>query len=248
MNKHTELKNYIILYFKNLSRERIAIFICIPLALIALSICAIMLLSIDKKNVDVPDDAVFVTEAQTEKQNYPSNSPYSLEFESLENGFCAISGIGNFEEKELIIPKNSPNGEIVVEIKANAFKNCDILESITLPDTVERIGKGAFKGCNSLVYIDVDMKNEFFSSVSGVLFSKSRNRLIFYPPNKVDEKYYLNPNVKFIEDNAFENTKNLKAILYPQSTAEFEAISIGNGNDVLHSLPITCNYVGGDGK
>lgn len=245
MNKHTELKIRIISYFKNLNREQIAIFICIPLALIALSICAIMLLNIDKNKVEISDGAVFVTEALTEKQSYPSNSPYSLEFESLENGFCAVSGIGSFKEKELKIPKNSPNGEIVVEIKANAFKNCDILESVSLPDSIERIGKGAFKGCRSLIYIDVDMKNEYFSSVNGVLFSKSRNRLIFYPPNKADERYYLNPNVKFIEDNAFENTKNLKAILYPQSTAEFEAISIGNGNDALRSLPITCNYVGG---
>ena len=239
-----DVKIHIVSYFKNLSRERIAIFICIPLSLVALSICAIMLLKSNQKAPEIPSDIVYATESPTEKYTYPPDSPYSLEFESLGNGYCAIVGIGSFNEKELKIPQRSPQGEAIIEIKSNAFKGCDTLEVITVPSTVERIGEGAFRNCKSLAYIDVDMNNKSFTSLSGVLFSKSRTQLIYYPPSKAENKYYINPNVKVIDDYAFENAKNITVILYPKSTADFECISIGIGNDILHTLPITCNYVG----
>ena len=89
------------------------------------------------------------------------------------------------------------------------------------------------------------MNNESFASTNGVLFSKNRTRLIYYPPNKADEKYYLNPNVKSIDDYAFENAKGIKVIVYPNSTTDFESISIGKCNEILRTLPITCNYTGG---
>ena len=245
MKKITNVKIYIASYFQNLNREQIAIFICIPIAVVALTICAIILLTLEKKPQRVLEDVVFVTEAATEKATYSPESPYSLEFESLNTGYCAISGIGNFNGNELKIPEKSPSGEVIVEIKAGAFKNCDTIESLQIPKTIERIGEGAFNGCTSLIYIDVDMDNESFTSISGVLFSKSRARLIFYPPKKAGEKYYLNPNVKSIDDYAFKDAKSLSVILYPKSTADFESISIGKGNDILHTLPITCNYTGG---
>ena len=244
MKMLTDVKIYIVSYFKNLSRERIAIFICIPLSLVALSICALMLLFSNQKTPKPPDEAVFVTEAPTEKRTYPPDSPYGIKFESLGNGCCAVVGIGDFKGKELKIPHESPFGEPVIEISSNAFKNCDTIEAISIPSSVERIGDGAFRGCSSLAYIDVAIDNEVFTSLSGVLFSKSRTQLIFYPPSRADRKYYINPNVKVINDYAFEGAKNISVILYSKSTAEFESISIGKVNDILKALPITCNYAG----
>ena len=65
MKKPQDVKIYISSYFRNLSRERIAIFICIPLALVALSICAIMLLNINEKQSSTPDENFTVSEMQT---------------------------------------------------------------------------------------------------------------------------------------------------------------------------------------
>ena len=88
------------------------------------------------------------------------------------------------------------------------------------------------------------MDNEHYSSVNGVLFSKNKDTLIKYPSNKSSEKYYLNPNVKSIEPNAFEGVKNLSEILYPKSEESFENISVGNGNELLSDISINCNYKG----
>ena len=138
MKKLTLVKRRISFYFKNLSRERIAVFICIPLALVALSICAVMLVSLNDGKTDAPPEAITLTEEVTEKRVYPSDSAYSLEFQSLGNGECAISGIGSFSEPELKIPEKSPDGETVVAIKANAFGGCATLETISVIATITR--------------------------------------------------------------------------------------------------------------
>lgn len=245
MKNLTQAKIYVSSYFRNLSRERIAIFICIPISLVALLICAIMLLTLDKKAPKKTNDIPVVTQVATEKITYSPENPYSLEYESLGNGECAVSGIGSFSGTDLNIPQKNSRGETVVEIKSKAFLDCDTLESIVIPSGVETIGEKAFRGCDSLIYIDVDIDNKKFTSISGVLFSKSRSRLIFYPPKRVGAQYYLNPNVKSIDDYAFENAKDISVILYPKSTTDFEAISVGKGNEILYTLPITCNYTGG---
>ena len=41
------------------------------------------------------------------------------------------------------------------EIKADAFKNCDFLESVTIPNTVSTIGDSAFFSCGSLKSIEI---------------------------------------------------------------------------------------------
>ena len=244
MKDLTRIKIYVSSYFRNLSRERIAIFICIPISLVALLICAIMLLSLDKKAMQKPNVNNAVTEAATEKITYSPENPYSLEYESLGNGCCAIVGIGSFNGKDLKIPQTNSRGETVTEIAPKAFSDCNTLESVFIPSTVEEIGNKAFRGCRSLIYIDVDMNNKSFTSISGVLFSKNRSRLIYYPAKRVGERYYLNANVRAIDDHAFADAEDISVILYPNSTADFEAISIGKGNDILHTLPITCNYTG----
>ena len=244
MKNLTRIKIHVSSYFRNLSRERIAIFICIPISLVALLTCAIMLISLNKKAMQRPSNNNIITDAATEKITYSPENPYSLEYESLGNGCCEIVGIGSFSGKDLKIPQTNSRGETVTEIAPKAFADCNTLESVFIPSTVEEIGNKAFRGCRSLIYIDVEMNNKSFTSISGVLFSKNRTRLIYYPSKRVGEQYYLNASVKSIDDYAFEDAENISVILYPKSTADFESISIGKGNEIFYTLPITCNYTG----
>ena len=247
MEKLQDIKQRIYLYCRSLSRERIAVFICIPLALIALSICAVMLLTMNNEKSAPANKAETEIAGSTpnEMQTFAPNNPYGLEFKRTGEGICSVVGIGDFKEKDLKIPPKSPNGDVVVKITDSAFSGCDKLETITIPSTVTEIDSKAFIDCSSLMYIDVDIESDSFKSIGGVLFSKSKARLICYPQSKSGDKYYLNPNVKLIEAYAFYSPKNLSAILYPESASSFEAIQIGNGNEALKKLPVTCNYVNG---
>lgn len=246
MENFKSIKRRIYLYYKSLSRERIAVFICIPLTLVALSACAIMLFTMQDGASDSENrETVTVTGVNAEPQTYAPSNPYGIEFKKFDEGVCAVVGIGSFEGVNLKIPEKSPDGDEVVKISASAFRGCERLETITVPKTVTEIDSKAFVDCSSLMYIDVDIESDSFKSSGGVLYSKSKSRLICYPQSKAGEKYYLNHNVKEIEPYAFCSPKNLSAILYSENESSFDAIRIGEGNDALRKISVTYNYVNG---
>ncbi|MBQ6979828.1 MAG: InlB B-repeat-containing protein [Clostridia bacterium] len=72
-----------------------------------------------------------------------------LEFESNEDGTCALIGIGDCEDTDIVIPSRSPEGDLVTGIDSAAFRNEDIT-SVTIPIGVEEIGRNAFNGCDAL--------------------------------------------------------------------------------------------------
>ena len=221
-------------------KEKLALFVYLPIATISLMICAIILLMPQKTEaVNKTPQEVF---EETEKSTYSPTSPNSIEFQSFGDNTCTVVGIGSFEGKELNIPDKSPDGDTVIAINANAFLGCDTLESVSIPESVELIGKNAFAACPSLACIEVDINNKQYSSINGVLYSKSKDLLIKYPSNKSSEKYYLNPNVKNIESNAFENVKNLSSLLYSKDSTDFEKINIGDGNEALNNISVSYNY------
>ncbi|SHK66092.1 leucine-rich repeat protein [Hespellia stercorisuis] len=66
----------------------------------------------------------------------------------VHDGYMSISGyLGR--ETEVVIPSNIA-GKPVSEIEDHAFDGCNTLKSITVPDTVTRIGESAFTGADSL--------------------------------------------------------------------------------------------------
>lgn len=56
--------------------------------------------------------------------------------------------------KDIVIPSEW-NGSPVTEIDYEAFEDDDVLQYITLPDTLEEIGSDAFKDCDELRYIEI---------------------------------------------------------------------------------------------
>ncbi len=227
------------------SRERLAVLICIPITLTSVVLCAVLLYNNGKDGKKEPE--------ATESQEYfedafepesisttPGNN--SLEYQSLGNGTCLVMGLGAYRGSELIIPEENPLGERIIGIGNRAFEGCTSLVSVSIPESVTNIGSGVFKGCSSLVMITVDAANQKYSSAGGTLYSKDKTRLICCPSARIGNSYLLNPNVRAIEDYAFDGIKNITKVLYEKSTADFEQIDIGAGNEQFCELPITCNY------
>ncbi len=104
-------------------------------------------------------------------------------------------------------------GRGVKIIGDSAFSGCTDLTGITISRAVESIGSRAFKDCNSLVSINVNLYNSNYTSIDGVLFSKSGKTLYVYPAGK-SGAYEVRNDVNIIFDYAFENCKGLSAITF----------------------------------
>ncbi len=71
-----------------------------------------------------------------------------------EDGTCKVSGCEENTIKELKIPETvniDQKKYTVTEIEDCAFINCDYLETVDIPHTVEIIGRKVFSGCKSLI-------------------------------------------------------------------------------------------------
>jgi len=100
-----------------------------------------------------------------------------------------------------------------------AFQWCDSLRSITIPSTVTNIGYCAFTFVNSLETITVASGNSNYYSEDGVLFDKTKKRLIAYPANK-SPHYDIPLGVTVIDTAAFEGNWSLRSVTIPSSVTD----------------------------
>lgn len=85
------------------------------------------------------------------------DNSYGLEYSiNADNKTCTITGIGNYNSIDVIIPEKIGQ-YTVVAISDNAFAEYNII-SVSLPNTIERIGKGAFSYCSHLERINIPPK------------------------------------------------------------------------------------------
>ena len=70
------------------------------------------------------------------------------------DGEVTITDCDTAATGELVIP-DSIGGIPVTSIGDSAFEGCDLLKSITIPDSVTSIGEGAFFNCSSLTSITI---------------------------------------------------------------------------------------------
>lgn len=213
-------------------------------------------------NEDTPNDPI-------DPDDDPIADPSSegLSFSSNGDGTCALDGIGDCKDTFIIVPSMSPDGDIVVEIADNAFKNCNkikgiefsdtvksigtyafygsTIRNVTIPSTIKQIGNYAFAGCKYLEEIEVEEENSNYSSSSGVLYSKDGSTLITYPAGKTDNFVIISRNVTEIANMAFYKCTYVKKVTYHGTSASWKAVEIGAGNDVIEEAVIYC---AGDGS
>lgn len=107
----------------------------------------------------------------------------------------------------------------LMNIGQSAFVRCIKLAVVTIPATVTSIGVNAFSGCTGLSAIEVNPDNLAYSSAGGVLFNKSKTRLIRYPA-AASASYTIPSSVTVIDDFAFSSCKNLVSVTLPAGVTQ----------------------------
>lgn len=146
------------------------------------------------------------------------NSPFQLEVYLDNPTFSAIDGV-LFDKNQTTILRYPPTApfetyaipETVTKIGSGAFESCDRLSKVVLPASVEQIEPAAFFGRNLTIEVAEDNPN--FSSISGLLFDKSGETLLL----SLLEETEIPDGTKRIADRAFNVYNSIAAIYIPAS-------------------------------
>lgn len=155
-----------------------------------------------------------------------------------------VVSIGNdaFTGCDKLTSVNLPNS--LISIGMFGFDACDSLTTFTLPPNLQELGDYVFAStpiehlnipasltvvnaatfgfCDSIEGIDVDPGNPVYSSQDGIIFSKDKTKLLYYPHGKADATYVVPAGVKVIGKNAFSNNKHIVNITLPEGLNEIE--------------------------
>lgn len=195
--------------------------------------------SLDVGNDDESEEPVETTEYEEETEEKLEELP-TLEFTSLGNGTCCVTGIGTVTSSYIVIPQKSPDGEVVAEIAEKAFYSCDFIRAVEIPSTVSVIGDMAFADCPELVYIAVDKSNKMFTDIGGILYSSDMSRVVAFPAANGASSITLPTSVKIIAPMAFYGCNSLKVIHYDGSFEDWSKIAVGDMNYSLYTASIVC--------
>ena len=91
-----------------------------------------------------------VSESETEPTPILPDVSNGLQFTSLGNGTCALTGIGVCIDACVVIPEYSPFGDRVTEIVPRALYGVSTVTAIQIPASVRVIGELAFAACENL--------------------------------------------------------------------------------------------------
>lgn len=155
------------------------------------------------------------------------------------------------ELEEVILPEGMRNLESIT------FGGCGNLTTINIPSTITTIKSSCFGGCTSLIaliipasvtsigdrafqyvpcIITVNSNNENYCDINGVLFSKNRKKLLFYPCGK-SGPYSIPIGTEEIESFAFSGA-SLSAVNIPNTVTKINSYAFEGCNNMEDvSLP-----------
>ena len=168
----------------------------------------------------------------------------------VENNQATITDVSEKISGDVTVPATL-GGYRVIEIESLAFKDCDKIKNLTIPEGVEivrvdycekletinlpstmRLNNKNPLGykCHNLKSITVHPDNKYYKSVDGVLFKFDvdfGDTIVKYPAAKSGTEYSIPEGVTTIRGSAFENAVNLKSVVLPESAIfiEYDAFS-----------------------
>ncbi len=161
---------------------------------------------------------------------YAFNGCSALEAVNVNNdAYVSVDGVlYTADEKTLVLyPQNKAGDtftvpDTVTKIARRAFRGNNNLVEIVIGANVSTLGDGeddyeVFGEAKKLERFVVDAENQSFSAIGGVLYNKAGTVLRFYPSAKSDMTYVVESTAEKICLNAFAGAINLSILYIPKS-------------------------------
>jgi len=179
------------------------------------------------KGAILPFDLGSYTRSIVHNQKAVSRNPVigkSSDYEMLNvgNGTFEISRFVGLDKADTIIPTEI-NGQKVIGIGVDAFKQCRGIRQLIISEGIEYISEGAFADCNNLekVIFPTSLKQLSNESKSG-RYRSSLDRKGAFEGTAIYEVDFPN-GISVIGEKAFANCKNLIRILFPDDLRIIES-------------------------
>lgn len=206
----------------------------------------------DDGDVDIPiGDLVGPTDPSvpSEPGVISSGSYGALTWVLHTDGLLQVTGTGAMPEEQAPwygyrgSVKAVQIGEGVTTVSGQAFQSCNHMESVELPQGIKAIGYGAFVGCRSLEEISIPSTVTSIGEVAFGACSSLKSIVLPEGITVIEQSTFkqctqltsvtIGWRVKSIHENAFAGCSALDAVYYHGDEAQWEQISVEDGNDAL---------------
>ena len=174
---------------------------------------------------------------------------------------CTITGIGTCTDTQIVIPKEI-NGYIVTEIGVQAFKDCESITDLAMPDSVTKISYEAFLHCSKLKSLVLSNSLYDVAPDAFVLCDKlatTTHQKIVYLGSRDNPYLYakganareitaanLHESTKLIGGYAFQYCEELTSVTIPNGVTRIGAHAF-DGCKALTEITIPDSVIGIDG-
>ena len=143
------------------------------------------------------------------EESIPTISAHGLLYQvNSDNESCTITGIGDFSGANMIIPANI-DGYKVTSIGENAFKKCNGLQNVVIPDGVTKINNYAFTNCENLKSVEIPASISFIGSFA-------------FNGCKALKSFVIPDGIKTIYQFTFAGCYALENLYVPKSVTTFQ--------------------------
>ena len=115
-----------------------------------------------------------------------------------------------FRDCQALVSVTLPDG--LIEIGRGAFEDAISLKSIQIPASVTSIGERAFLNCTAISAFSVAAENIAYKSEDGILYSKDGSILIQYPAGKSDTAFTPPTSVTVLGEYSFAYAEKLESL------------------------------------
>ena len=180
-----------------------------------------------------------------------------INYKKVEDGLAVTGYTDRTTVTELTVP-DEVDGVPVTEIADFGICNAESLTKITIGKNVRRIGTWALTNNQHVTAFIVDPENGYFCDVDGVLFTKDKKTLCFYPNGRdiTFDKYgtaqnttvYAIPDgVETIRAKAFYKCYYVDVTYFPDSVTRIEEKAFHRASALTDfTVPAKLEYIGKD--
>lgn len=152
------------------------------------------------------------------------------------------------------LPEKTEDGTAITKIKSSAFKGCNDIKAVMIPESIESIGDNAFYNCDELETVcfnsNVCTVDSFVTEKNSVLGNNAKFSTIVFGENVTSIPDYtcayarnlktvvFKGKVNTIGQSSFANCTSLADVYYAGTQDEWDAATIASNNEPLKNAVV----------